>query len=437
MHRAITSNPKLRGFESFQSSWYRYYAGFSEDFVREALRSASLRRGEWIADPWNGSGTTISTALSLGINARGYDLNPVMVLVAKARCLESSEYPSLRPLASKLTEQSRRSFQPDPDDPLSTWLCPGSIAAVRAIEAAVQRLLIDDKGYSSLKSRGFDGISDLAAFFYIAIFRTIRQILHPFLTSNPTWIKRPKSWRSRLRPTSATIREVFRRNLAEMIPRQGLQLSSGPRGRKTIDVASSEKLPLPDKSVSCVLGSPPYCTRIDYAIATSPELAVLGYGYANGLQPLRRKLIGTSTVPPELQEVPSNLGKLCTAFLQALSRHSSKASSTYYFKNHLQYFLSMAASLSEIRRVLKIGGRCILVVQDSYYKDLHNDLPSILSEMATIRGLQLNGRSDFTLRRTLAGINPGAREYRNSFSAVESVLAFESQPSTNRASPRR
>ena len=219
-----------------------------------------------------------------------------------------------------------------------------------------------------------------------------------------------------------------------MIPRQGLQSSSAPRGRKTIDVASSENLPLPDGSVSCVLGSPPYCTRIDYAIATSPELAVLGYGFENGLDTLRRQLMGTSTVPSEAQEVPSNLGKLCIAFLETLSRHSSKASSTYYFKNHLQYFLSMGASLSEIHRVMKISGRCILVVQDSYYKDLHNDLPAILSEMATIRGLRLCGRNDFTLRRTLAGINPGSREYRNSFSAVESVLLFEAQSQTKGAS---
>ena len=27
-----------------------------------------------------------------------------------------------------------------------------------------------------------------------------------------------------------------------------------------------------------VIGSPPYCTRIDYVIATSIELAILGFG---------------------------------------------------------------------------------------------------------------------------------------------------------------
>lgn len=425
IQRMITRNPKLRRPESPQSSWYRYYAGFSEDFAREALRSASVGLGEWACDPWNGSGTTVSTALSMGINARGYDLNPVMVLVAKARCLEQSEYLSLRPLATEIIRQSRKSFEPDLADPLSAWLHPTSVAAVRAIEAAVQRLLVDDKQYSSFRTRGVDEASGLAAFFYVAIFRTIREILHPFLTSNPTWIKRPRSTRSRLRPTTTTVREIFQRSLAEMIPRRAERPESSARAEKSIGVASSEKLPMANGSVCCVLASPPYCTRIDYAVATAPELALLGYAYENDFDTLRRQLIGTSTVPAETPEPCEDLGELCLTFLDRLLRHGSKASSTYYYKNHVQYFLSMAASLSEIHRVLRVGGRCILVVQDSYYKNLHNDLPTILSDMAAIRGLQLSGRTDFKLGRTLAGINPGAREYRASFSAVESVLSFE------------
>ena len=63
-------------------------------------------------------------------------------------------------------------------------------------------------------------------------------------------------------------------------------------------------------------------------------------------------------------------------------------------------------------------------MQDSYYKDLHNDLPSIFTEMAALRGMQLRNRKDFTLTRTLAGINPGTKGYRRTFSAVESVLVL-------------
>lgn len=388
-------------------------------------------------DPWNGSGTTVSAATSLGLNARGYDLNPVMVLVAKARCLDSSKYRSLAPLTFELVRRARTSHDINSDDPLSAWLDPASIAAIRGIEVTVQRLLVDDQAYSTLRDRGVDGISDLAAFFYVGLFRTIRQILRPFLTSNPTWVKRPRSIRSRLRPGVSAIREMFSSNLAQMLPPGLTNPDSAARAEKVIGVGSSEKIPLPNDSVSCVLGSPPYCTRIDYAVATSPELAILGYAFDSEFDGLRRQLIGTPTVPQSAPKINGSLGETCGKFLDALSAHDSKASSTYYYKNHVQYFLSIGASLSEISRVLKPGARCILVVQDSYYKDVHNDLPAILVEMAALRGLELRGRHDFLLSRTLAGINPGANGYRKSFSAIESVLNFETLGLTNRASRTR
>src|ERR1700735_1775507 len=112
-------NPKLRGRESPQSVWYRYYAGFSERFARSALKSARLGDGDWGLDPWNGSGTTTATATELGINVRGYDLKPVMAVVAKARCLDAADYSSLSPLASALLQKSTKSFDPSDNDPLS------------------------------------------------------------------------------------------------------------------------------------------------------------------------------------------------------------------------------------------------------------------------------------------------------------------------------
>src|SRR6266436_3089826 len=103
-------NPKRRGNESISSTWYRYYPGFSESFARSVLSAVGLDQGAWVLDPWNGSGTTTSTATALGLNAYGYDLNPAMVIVAKARCLDYAEYPSLRPLAADLDRKGKKAF---------------------------------------------------------------------------------------------------------------------------------------------------------------------------------------------------------------------------------------------------------------------------------------------------------------------------------------
>ncbi len=376
-------------------------------------------------DPWNGSGTTTATASELGINVLGYDLNPVMAVVAKARCLDAADYSSLRPLASEVLRQSKKSFDPLKKDPLSAWFRPQSIESIRGIEAAIQRLLIDECRHRNLRDRGVDDISDLAAFFYVGMFRMLRELLRPFATSNPTWIKRADSERSLLRPTTSKIQEIFKRHLSEMFPGTPTTVLSRAGNERTIRVASSEKLPLADNSINHVISSPPYCTRIDYAVSTSPELALLGYDLDTEFDTLRRRLIGTPTVPASVPKVPTNLGLTCTRFLKAMNRHSSKASSTYYYKNHVQYFQSIGSSVSEISRVLKLAGKCVLVVQDSYYKDLHNNLPAIFTEIAQLRGLRLVNRDDFLLSRTMAGINPGANEYRKTFSAIESVLTLQ------------
>lgn len=416
-------NPKARGGDSFSSTWYRFYPGFSEGFARSALSSAGLGDGDWVLDPWNGGGTTTSTATSAGLSVCGYDLNPVMIVVAKARCLDPAEYSSLKPLATDIGRKARKPFEVLPDDPLLTWLVPSSVAALRGIEAAIQTLLVDDTEYRTLKARGTDAVSDLAAFFYVMLFRTVRYVFRPFRTSNPTWLKRPVSYSARLRPSGDRLRGIFRAETARMLPRT-ITIREGPRAQRILKVASSEKLPLQTGSVDFVLTSPPYCTRIDYAMATSAELSLLGFGPTSGFKELRRGLIGSVTVPKAAPIVSQTWGQTCLGFLQGLYGHDSKASATYYYKNHLQYFRSLSASITEIGRVLRPGGGCVLVVQDSYYKDLHNDLPVILTEMAAAGGLALKRRNDFPLSRTMAGVNPGTKGYRASFNAIESVLTF-------------
>jgi hypothetical protein len=416
-------NPKIRGGDGFSSTWYKFYPGFSEGFARSALSSAGLGEGDWVLDPWNGGGTTTSTAASMGLSVCGYDLNPVMIVVAKARCLDPAEYSSLKPLAADIGRKARRPFEVSPDDPLLTWLVPSSVAALRGIEAAVQKLLVDDAEYQSVRARGTDAVSDLAAYFYVVLFRTVRSVFRPFRTSNPTWLKRPDSYGARLRPSGDRLRGMFRAEAAKMLPKS-FAIREGPRAERILEVASSEKLPLQTSSMDFVLASPPYCTRIDYAMATSAELSLLGYGASSGFRELRRGLIGSVTVPKAAPTISQTWGRTCLSFLGELYGHGSKASATYYYKNHLQYFRSLSASVTEIGRVLRPGGGCVLVIQDSYYKDLHNDLPVILTEMAAAAGLAVEEKHDFPLSRTMAGVNPGAKGYRVSFNATESVVTF-------------
>lgn len=382
-----------------------------------------------ILDPWNGSGTTTQVAEEMGIHAIGLDINPAMVVIAKARCLQPSVSESLPSLCHDILVKSL-SLSHDsasPDEPLEAWFATTSASCIRSIERAIQMTLVDYRQYRPL---GFEdslaNLSTLAAFFYTAMFRTLRILLTPFRASNPTWVKIPKQAEDRLTTKVDVIREIFADQATAMctVLRKPQLTQAGTAPEPLLDIASSEAIPLPDHSIHAMVGSPPYCTRIDYAISTRPELALLGFTPGNGLRELRGRMIGTPTISAQTPEPQPDWGGICLTFLDAVENHASKASRSYYRKSYLQYFHSIYRSLKEIDRVLIAGGYCILVVQDSYYKDLHNDLPAIFGEMGMTVGWEPDKRSDFAIARTMAGVNHHVAKYRSRATAVESVLTF-------------
>ena len=426
----VIQNPKqISRNRMDRVSLYPYYAGFSPSFVDSLLTSTKLSQDAKIVDPWNGSGTTTTSATRLGYCTQGYDLNPVMVIAAKACMLNAREKTSLWPIAVDIMTKASKEklITINDEDPLCTWIVPDSAIVLRKIEKAIQALLVDSQNYQPLIVRGnFNSLSDIAAFFYTALFRCIRELVTDFIPSNPTWITKPKLLSSRVKPSKKVIVDKFGEEVQKMIQAIDNNLPNNQSiiGKALVEVASSESLPIPDKSVDFILSSPPYCTRIDYAVATLPELALLGYKLDSDFKHLRRKLIGTSTVPSTFTEPLLSWGKTCNYFLQQLVDHESKASRTYYYKNHVQYFDAIHRSFLELNRILKSSGVCILVVQDSHYKDLHNDLPQIFIEMALNNGFRLERRVDFNLGRTMADINPRSNKYNKRRGLTESVLCL-------------
>ena len=192
-----------------------------------------------------------------------------------------------------------------------------------------------------------------------------------------------------------------------------------------IRVLDTATMSLPPASMDFVLTSPPYCTRIDYTAATRIELAVLAPLVHSSTKELGRQMIGSTQVPRRNIEISPNWGTRCGAFLEAVRRHPSKASDGYYYRTHVDYFDKISQSITNIVSGLKPSRRAVLVVQDSYYKEIHNDLPSIIADIAEERGLSLRRREDFHLSRSMSGINPHSRTYKRPAGAVEAVLCFE------------
>ncbi len=386
-----------------RQSWYPFYASFSLRFAEALISSAGLPRGALIVDPWNGTGTSSLAAASLGHLVRGFDLNPVMVIAARAKLLDDAELVAVDNTASRFPAISRLAL-PVEADPLSSWLSDESVREIRAIENALRHAsgaVLGSNGNGGGNGHRLSRMPKTMSFFYVALFRTVRHFLRPFMSSNPTWIRQARGGDERIQFARGSAVDVFACICRRMLSEAPMARMSTQFGRSKVDLASADSLPLRAGSVDWILSSPPYCTRIDYAVATMPELALLGYG-GDRFTELRRTLTGTLTVNGAVPRASASWGRTCARFLKKLRDHPSKASETYYLRTHLQYFASIERSLGEIHRVLRSGGQCILVVQDSYYKDVQNDLPRIFTEMAELKGLTGVRQQDFKLSRTMA-----------------------------------
>jgi DNA modification methylase len=385
--------------------WYRFYAMFSDEFAERVFALAGLGRGETVFDPWLGVGTTVAAAAKFGLRSIGVDVNPVMTTISLGRFLPRAD--ALKAI-SCLPSSLPQDLECDSDDPLVAWFHPETANAIRTWESFFRL------GFPA------DRRPEESAFLLTALFETAKTLAARFRSKNPTWVKQPP--RNRRRKVSAG--RVASKLIEVAKQKAELSLQASPDFRPIIKNAASRSTGVRSSSVDFVLTSPPYCTRIDYAVTTRVELAVLGFR-KGGVAQLRHQSMGTSTIRGAIFEVKQEWGQTCLSLLRAIKMHSSKASATYYYKTHLQYFADLYDSIREINRCVRAGARVVLVLQDSYYKEVHTNLQRIMTEMAAGFNWRLTNQFDYQVKRTLRSVNPASKRYGAGSKAVESVLWFQ------------
>jgi DNA modification methylase len=365
---------KLRGTKTA----INYYAGFSEAFVDYAIENSALKEGALILDPWNGSGTTTAVATRKNLSSIGLDINPATLLYAYARLASKQDLEQAKELfleIRKLKTSNSSVKTKKASDINFLWFTEKSTYRLNAFRENI--FLIEDEFLKNLLN-------------FIAV-KAFRMQLDNFLCSNPTWIKRPKEKQDLIEFDFKRYLKDFEKAVDSLMI-NAEDLSQNPNKLPRLELASSLMLPLKNSSVDCIITSPPYCTRIDYATMTLPELVWLKMGVSDITQ-LRRNIIGTTTVEKKLQEI--KLTPKAQKILNSVQAHDSKASATYYYKNLKSYFIKMELSFLELARVLKKTGSLHIVLQDSKYKDLDLKISEIFAESLEIKGLQVIDQSRY------------------------------------------
>jgi hypothetical protein len=411
------ATPKL-GLTDPARSFYRYYAGFSEKFVEELLPLLAPDRDALVFDPWNGAGTTTTVSARCGFRSVGVDRNPVLVAIATARGLPSKRALSHLRRIRKCLRLPPKETEPLPADPLAHWFGPKFVREFRGF----QKLVLGEGGTDRAEPIAIEAFPGVHAIAHVLFFRVARRLAAPVFGSNPTWISRRALVR-RISVTTDQLRAVLDEELRLLHIYYSEVGDVSPLSPKIVLGDSTRITPeLVGGQVGMIVTSPPYGTRIDYAMAMAIELACLEPFASFDFGSLRRQLIGTTLTSHTASTVNSLWGAEAGAFLHRVKTHRSKASGAYYSRYYENYFAGLFESLASIDAICRRGVPAAFVVQGSYYKEIYLDLARVISQMLEGLGWRLAARADREVMVSFTLLNPASKNYPKMHRPVESVV---------------
>jgi len=380
---------------------FPYYAGFGFEWAAAELERRIRSAEDVVLDPWNGGGTTTTAAGSLGLASVGIDMSPLATRVALSRSRLAGGPPG-----HDVDFRATSTVAADASDPLRRWF--GSSVAGTLRGAA----------------QGIEGGPEEVALLWTALFRSVRSMTPAVEGSNPTWVRTLAAEEQPELDDDEVL--MILNGQAAAIRRQLEGADIHGFRPPQILTGDARAIPLVNSSISIVLTSPPYLTRIDYAVAYSRELALLDQDQES-LDLRRRRLMGTTASRRKIEgelASPAILSAGATSLLAAVRAHPSKDSAGYYYRNFCQYLTDLSKSIQELNRVTAPCARIGIVVQDSYYKDVPVYLGEIVADEAEAQGWRCIESTSHPVRRSLTTLNSSARAYAKS-EVFEHVLWFQ------------
>tara|TARA_R110000850_G_scaffold275699_1_gene415548 strand:- start:60 stop:1325 length:1266 start_codon:yes stop_codon:yes gene_type:complete len=376
------------------------YTAFSSDFASFALEECVSRGHNRICDPFAGMGTLGEVARTHSIDLMLNDLNPFAVASSCVRTASFLEIGRAVETIHSLIPNSRGE------------------EVERRFGLAVEALLPPGSTVSDcLRIDAGDEARHILCCLHIL--SVARIVMHKKLRgSNPTWTKR-WSGSSAIEgdfegAIAAAIKSLI--TYAEQLPPLANDFSVRLSNRDVAELDWSEG------SIDAIITSPPYPNRTDYIRHYLPAAELLLGGNQDAERHLRETQIGTPLIRPEHldMELPHSVEML----IERIRTHRSYASERYYAKGFRYYFEDMSRALARFTGWLSPNGIAMLVVQDTYYKEILVSVADLLGDIAQVHGLTLVCAERFKVRNTMSRLSPQSRATLPKPQLAETVMLF-------------
>lgn len=379
-----------------------------------------------ILDPMVGSGTTIVEAKILGRHAIGFDIDPLSCLIAKVKSTEVNEK-AVDAASKALIERVQQDtlglyldkYIPQSEIPQiqqdfpnrEYWFSPPVREALANLSYHIGCMDIDED------VRNFLWVAFSSIILTKVSVANARDIIH----------SRHHFFQHEVTPNPLA---KFKRRLGIMQKQmsQFRDLCMGYRQTSlVVGRADARNLPLDDKTIDLVFTSPPYATALDYTrahfLAVGWMKKALGVSL-NQYKSLAPNYIGTERGRSNLklvEDISSTNSLKAASVIDELAGFDKRRA---YLLS--RYFGDIYKTFLEIDRVLRVGGKAVIVVCPSHIRKVQVPTHQIFEEMAASMGLEIINEYVRTInanRRVL----PYVRESFGNRMSTEYVLVFRKE----------
>ena len=388
--------------------WSPYVQGFSARFVDDMLLRYAIKEGEWVLDPFVGSGTVSVCAKIKRINSVGVDLMPLMTFMSKVKTTLDLDLDEIRRELNRIKSHWRRAprntsvpFLKQTRRQFNSEVLGGLLILKESI------LTVDNERIRNLFKLAFASI-----------------------LVNSSNLKRSPCLgyvKNKSVPKEAPF--VFFKQKAEKILHDlsFVQKNAKPKAEAELILGDARIIRYKPESFDIAITSPPYVNGMDYIINYKIEMAWLDLvtGYED-LQKLKRQMIACDNISKStIRDFSKIKCEYQDEWLEDITNsvYQRVQQKGNYRRNdmHLivkKYFEDLYPVFRNVYDGLKEGGRFIIVIGDSLIAGVYIPADLILARMGEKTGFTIERiekarerrsgqRRDFLLRESIVTLAKG------------------------------
>jgi DNA modification methylase len=372
----ITSN----NLGYFMHSFFKYPCKFIPLVPRWAILKYT-QPGEFVLDPFAGSGTTLVEAVLLRRNALGAEFDKLSQLLCetKTRNLSSRQIQRLIEIKGALFAEPDQNYTFRPDlHNINHWFPQENVVGLAALKERIDGI------YAKTKDRSIPN------FLLVCFAAIIRKCSYADDTSPKPYVS------TRIKKRPATVREaflsVFNSSLKNIERYENHKL-----GRSTIisQDARDIRAPTYEGRVSLAITSPPYINAFDYVRSLRLENAWLGYYGDSNIMNVKRKQVGTEIIPSSVysKELEKTGNKRLDLILNTISETDKKRAFVV-----LKFFEDMTKDIMVVKKLLRPNSHYVIVVGDSEIRRVNVPTHDILVDIAQQNGFKLDNIFSYIIK---------------------------------------